>query len=262
MNHSLSLRWLGVAGFQFYWKDQSFLIDPFISRSDHANPKFSTSLSEFSTVSLIMISHGHFDHAMDGHRIAQYSQADVYAPKKICAIYQKKGVLPNKMHANESSTSFLYHGIECQVILSQHIRFDMPIIVKTLYQIIKGGIFKEFLSLALSYPMGSNSNFLMNINGYKILYTGSGGGNFEDQAKLHPNCLMLPFAGRSDLISYYYKALCLIQPEIVILHHFDMFYPHFCVSYPVIQFKELLAQKLPSVTCIVPVIGEKFYLPL
>ena len=101
----------------------------------------------------------------------------------------------------------------------------------------------------------------MDFSGYRLLFSGSGGGDWNALAALKPNCCMLPFAGRSDVHKIYLNAMRLIRPETVVLHHFDKFFPSFCVDYPVDEFREMLARALPQTRLIIPEPETDFSLP-
>lgn len=257
----LTLLWLGTAGFLIEYQGHKLLVDPFLSRPPGAAPTLRAKPEGFKDVSLILVSHGHFDHAMDVAALALLSKAPVYAPSKTCEILKNKGVDPALLHANEEHPSFTWNGALIQILPSRHIRFDPPLIARTLAKMIRGGTLFEIARLAVAYPLGSNSDFLMDFHGYRVLFSGSGGGKWEMLARLRPHCFLLPFAGRSDLVEYYLRALKIVRPTTVVLHHFDRFYPAFCVEYPVREFTDKAGRELPGVRVIVPEMEERFGLP-
>ncbi len=258
---SITLLWLGTAGFLLEYQGNKLLLDPFFSRPPGAHPTLRARPEEFRAASLILVSHGHFDHAMDVATLALLSNAHVYAPSKTCAILKQRGVDPSLLHANEEHPSFRWHGVLIQVVPSRHIRFDGPLIMKTLAKMISGGTFLKIARLAMEYPLGSTSDFFFDFQGYRVLFSGSGGGEWTRLASLKPDCFLLPFAGRSDLIDYYLRGLRIIMPNTVVLHHFDTFFPSFCVEYPVEEFKRTVERELPGIRVIIPEMEVRFSLP-
>jgi len=249
---TITLICLGTAGFLIQYDHQRLLLDPFFSRPAGALPVIKAIPQDFRDVSLILVSHGHFDHAMDVATVASLSGAPVYAPLKTCTILNKQGVNAAALHPNERHATVEWNGVTIQIVPSRHIRFDTPLIMKTMAKMIRGGTFFEIAWRARHYPLGSNSDFLLNFDGYRILFSGSGGGDWKHLAQLKPDCFLLPFAGRSDLTEYYLNALALLRPKTVVLHHFDTFFPSFCVQYPVHEFQERVSELFPEIDVIVP----------
>lgn len=255
------LNWLGTAGFYLRYAGQELLLDPYLSRLPGTSPEISAKPADFPNVSMILVSHGHFDHAMDVAELVGVSGARVHAPLKTCDLLRSQGVDSGVLFPNERQSSFSWAGATIRVVPSRHITFDAPLILKTLGKALRGGVLLKVLRLGKAYPLGSNSEFLMDFAGYRVLFSGSGGGDWKALAQLKPHCFMLPFAGRSDLTDIYMRALHLIRPETVVLHHFDKFFPSFCVDYPVEEFSERLEKELPQVRLIIPEAETDFTLP-
>lgn len=246
------LRWLGTAGFHLRFGADEILLDPFLSRLPGARPAIRALPADFRRVRLILVSHGHFDHAMDAAELALVSGAAVHAPRKTCAILRRRGVDPARLVPNERLISAGWDGVTVRTIPSRHIVFDAALIRKTAGRVLRGGVLFRLLRLVREWPLGSNSEFLLDLEGYRILFSGSGGGDWRALADLKPHCCLLPFAGRTDPGDLYLGALRLLRPETVVLHHFDNFFPSFCVAYPVEAFRHNLARKLPDIRLIVP----------
>ena len=260
-SQKIELNWLGTAGFHILFEGREMLLDPYLSRPAGAMPVIKARPADFSGVSLILISHGHFDHAMDAAELAGISGARVCAPRKTCRILEKQGLEPVALSPNEETPSLEWHGVDIRIVPSRHMRFDAPIILKTLARTLRGGVFFKMIPLLKDYPLGSNSDFLLDFSGYRLLFSGSGGGDWNALARLEPHCYLLPFAGRSDVTDHYIRALRILRPETVVLHHFDDFYPSFCVEYPVEEFRARLERELPATRLIVPEAEEEFSLP-
>lgn len=258
---TITLRWLGTAGFHIRHGDLELLLDPYLSREEGARPEIDLSAGEFDGASLILLSHGHFDHAADAADLARLSGAHVYAPAKTCRILEARGVARSVLFANEETSSFDRPGVKVRVIPSRHIKFDAALVVKTLLKVLRGGVFFKLWPLLRGYPLGSNSEFLLDFSGYRVLFSGSGGGDWGALAGLAPDCLLFPFAGRTDVAEICMDAIRALRPKTVVLHHFDEFFPSFCVDYQVDAFRERLAQALPEVSLIIPEAGEAFNLP-
>jgi len=257
----IELRWLGTAGFHLRFAGAELLLDPYLSRLPGARPEIRFSPGEFRKVSLILVSHGHFDHAMDLAGLALLAPVRIHAPLATCRRLAGQGVSPSRLQPNERLSSFSWHGAQIRAIPSRHMVFDARLILQSAGRLLRGRSWPRFLRLALEYPVGSNCEFLLNFRGYRVLFSGSGGGDWRQLARLRPHCCMLPFAGRSDLIEHYLRAARRVRPETVVLHHFDPFFPSLCPDYPVEAFRERLAREMPGVRVIVPEPKRVFRLP-
>jgi L-ascorbate metabolism protein UlaG (beta-lactamase superfamily) len=260
-SRKIVLRWLGAAGFHLRYRGGELLLDPFLSRFPGAEPVIRARASDFGAVSLILVSHGHFDHAMDAAELARISGARVQAPLRTLSLLKRRGVDPARLVPNERLPACEWNGVTIRTLPSKHIAFDPPLIRKTLVQVLRGRVFTRLAGLVRAWPIGSNSEFLLCFPGYRILFSGSGGGDWRTLAELHPHCCLLPFAGRTDPAELYLRALRLLRPQTVVLHHYDKFFPSFCVDYPVESFRERLARELPGIRLIVPQPESDIVLP-
>lgn len=258
MNPTIYLKWLGTAGFKLNYQKIELLLDPFLSRINGGIPNIIFDLKNFSNSSKIFISHGHFDHSFDVADLAGISRAEIYAPAKICELLLKRGIDKKRLFANEEHQKVQLEGGYVEVFPSKHMYFDFKIILNSVSTILKAKIFFKLLKLLREYPMGSNSDFLFDLGGYKIFFSGSGGGDYRNYAELKPDLYLLPFAGRSDLTDFYLKKIEILKPGKIFLHHFDNFFPGFCVPYPVEEFKENLTKRFPHITLIIPEINKEY----
>lgn len=258
---TIELRWLGTAGFHLRFAGGELLLDPYLSRLPGARPAIRFSLQEFRGVSLILVSHGHFDHAMDLAELAALPSVRIHAPLRTSRALAGQGVSQAALQPNERLASFAWHGAQIRTVPSRHMVFDPPMILQSLARLLRGGSLLRFLRIAGRHPAGSSCEFLLNLGGYRVLFSGSGGGDWDQMARLRPHCFLLPFAGRSDLIEYYLRALRKLRPGTVVLHHFDPFFPSLCPDYPVRAFRERLSREMPGIRVIVPEPKRPFLLP-
>lgn len=257
----IHLTWLGAAGFHLKYVGKELLLDPFLSRPDGASPIPRTDVDNFRQISLILVTHGHFDHAMDVGELAKKTGAMVCAPEIICSHLRELGIKSDRLYPCERHTRLEWNGTSIRVIPSRHMRFDLKITAINLFRILKGGFPFKLLRLWRDYPMGSTSEFLMDFGDYRVLFSGSGGSNWKKIATLQPNCIMVPFADRSDLPKFYMGAVATLRPETLVLHHFDMLFPYLFNEYPIQQFRERLLSEFPQVRLIVPKPGISFTVP-
>jgi L-ascorbate metabolism protein UlaG (beta-lactamase superfamily) len=253
-SYPVTLRWLGTAGFSLEHGGEELLLDPFLSRPEGAFPEIEVPPGNLGRASLVLVSHGHFDHAMDVPLVARACPgARIFAPRASLRWMAREGVDPARLFANEDHESTPFGASSMVRILpSRHIRFDPLLVARTTSLVIRGGAFLRILRLAARYPLGSNSEFLLELGGLRILFSGSGGGDYERLAALEPDVFLCPFAGRTDVVEHYSRALRALRPRTVVLHHFDRFFPSFCVDYPVEEFERRVRRDFPGVELVVP----------
>jgi L-ascorbate metabolism protein UlaG (beta-lactamase superfamily) len=140
-------------------------------------------------------------------------------------------------------------------------RFDTAIALKNLVGTVKGGVLLKLLRLWRKYPMGSISEFLLDFGGYRLLFSGSGGADWNKLTAFQPTCMMIPFADRSDLPEFYMRAVRILRPETVVLHHFDNLFPGLFHDYPIQEFGDRMHCESPQTRLIVPSPGKVFVLP-
>ncbi len=258
--NEITLVWLGAAGFHIKYRAEELLIDPFLSRP-MGGTRSNAKVNDFGGVSLILVSHGHFDHAMDVAELAKKSGARIFAPEKTCRRLAEDGVREASMFPNERHDRLDWNGVRIDIVPSQHIRFGIALFAKSLARIVIGGHVRSMLRLTKNYPKGSDSELLMDFRGYRLLFSGSGGGDWATLGGLEPDCFMLPFSDRSDLPDYYMHAVRELRPKTLVLHHFDDFFPPLHQEYPIEEFKNLVQLEFPHVRVITPALDVPFALP-
>jgi L-ascorbate metabolism protein UlaG (beta-lactamase superfamily) len=255
------LTWLGAAGFHVKYRGEELLLDPFLSRPMGGSRPANVEAEHFARVSLILVSHGHFDHAMDAGRLARLSGARVFAPAKTCSRLSRGGLADTRLFANERHARVEWNGVHIEVVPSRHIRCNPALVVRSLVRIVRGRLATVMFRLWRDYPKGSDSEFLLDFAGYRVLHSGSGGGDWARLSRLHPNCLLLPYSDRLDLPDYYMEAVRTLVPDTIVLDHFEDFFPPLHVSYPIEEFGIRVKREFPHIRLISPTLGVPFCLP-
>ena len=132
----MKLKWLGTAGFLITSHDQNILIDPYVARNKKARPEQPLQPSDITDVNAIFISHGHFDHIFDVPAIASQHGTGVYCGSGICETLVQKGLKRDQIiEVSEDGETFDLEGIHAQAFLSQHIKFDLLLLIQSLARI-------------------------------------------------------------------------------------------------------------------------------
>ena len=90
----IKITWLGHSTFTIQTKNETILIDPFLTDSPTAPLKPDQVEADY-----ILQTHGHFDHIQDTVAIAQRTQARVLANFEICEWLKKQGVADGQLTA-------------------------------------------------------------------------------------------------------------------------------------------------------------------
>ncbi len=254
------LTWLGAAGFHLQYRGEELLLDPLLSRPGGGAKPPDVGLEQFGRVSLILISHGHFDHAMDAGSLAKVSGARVFAPGKTCARLERSGVAGRLLFANEQHRRLDWNGARISIVPSRHIRYNPTLVARSLLRIVTGRLVLTMFRFWRDYPKGSDSEFLLDLGGYRVLFSGSGGGDWARLRSLAPHCFLLPFSDRLDLPDYYMRAVRTLLPERIVLDHFDAFFPPLHVSWPIQEFEDRVRREFPHIRTTRPELGVAFSL--
>ncbi|MFH2007962.1 MAG: MBL fold metallo-hydrolase [bacterium] len=218
--------WLGTAGWIIRHGSTTLVSDPYLSRPPGVAP-FPKPEQELAEADLLTCTHGHFDHAFDMERVARLSGAEVWAPGVVCERLRQAGLDPERLRENEAGGETQVGDLALEVIPSKHIRFNLPIIAKTLGAAILGRTFWDLVDLGRDWPMGSNSDFLLRAGAHTIYLSGSLGQDPAVLRRYRPDVALLPYNGRSDMPRVARMATDCLRPRLLVFHHWDDFYPHF-----------------------------------
>jgi len=233
MNHDTSCEWLGTAGWIIRHGPTTLVNDPYLSRPPGVDP-FPKPEQELADADVLTCTHGHFDHAFDMGRVAELSDAEVWAPGVVCERLRLSGLDPARLHDNETAGETRLGEMETrvgeiglEVIPSKHIRYNLPLVAETISAAILGRTFWDLVDLGLDWPMGSNSDFLLHVGPRTIYLSGSLGQDPAVLRRYRPDVALLPYNGRSDMPRAARMATECLRPRLLVFHHWDDFYPHF-----------------------------------
>lgn len=124
---SITLRWLGNAGFEFTPGGQVLLIDPFLTRPKRRNIYFGQVAPDTGAIAThvtrcdhILVSHAHFDHFMDAPEIARRTGAIIHGSRNTCALARALGVPAAQIKLIRSGDEFTLGDIAVRAIPAAH----------------------------------------------------------------------------------------------------------------------------------------------
>ncbi len=227
----MEIKWFGTATLAFSAGGQSIVFDPFISLN-HELPR--PAITELAQYGDIFITHGHFDHLIDVPLVLEAGNATVYCSEVAAATLMRDGVDRSRIKVISPGDSIENGPFTIKVYRGEHIKFDLPLIFKTLFSrraVAKFKDLREIVRLAKLYPQGEVLIFLIEAGGKTALHMGSLNLAADVEYPTGVDLLTLPFQGRSDLDTYTPKFIERLKPAALLLHHTcDSFPP---VSSPV-----------------------------
>lgn len=223
----MELTWLGTAGFEIRTKNTVFYLDPYLSRNPNAIPVQEKSYRDCVSDAPIFVSHGHFDHLMDLPDIIRHTHSHVYGSGTVSLFLKENQTPPDHIHAvTDSGQTFEFDDFTAQSLFSQHVKFDLPLVIETLAHIhIR---FFSCYELLKNYPCGQVLGWRFKLEDKTVLFFGSAGSSreeLEELSRIPTDILLVPVQGHSKICRIAADYVEALSPKTVIPHHFDSFYP-------------------------------------
>ncbi len=252
----MEIRWFGTATLALTSGEQSIIFDPFVSLNETLPRPTITELAQYGD---IFITHGHFDHLIDVPLVLKAGKATVYSSAIAAATLVRDGVDQSRIKVIKPGDCLDNGLFKLKVYRGEHIKFNLPLIIKTLFSRRAIANFKDLrklVSLAKLYPQGEVLVFLIEAGGKTVLHMGSLNLAANVEYPTEVDLLTLPFQGRSDLDTYTPKFIERLKPAALLLHHTcDSFPP---VSSPVRteDFTRAMELRYPGLKVIRPVYNQ------
>jgi L-ascorbate metabolism protein UlaG (beta-lactamase superfamily) len=245
----MELTWWGTASFRLETRDETILIDPYLSRSPDSRPVISMKPEDVEKADRILITHGHFDHIMDIPIIASRTGAIIYSDPVAGETMIDNGLDPAQWRSvTEDGQLFDFGAVEAKAFHSKHVKFDRLLLLKMLlrsnYRLF--GIYKDVLK---GYPPGQVLSWRLTVEGKTLHLFGSGGAGSDEleRDEFRPtDVLLVPLQGHTDICNIALKYVKAIRPAIVIPHHQDNFYPPISTMVDIEPFLEGVRRECPD----------------
>ncbi len=223
----MELTWLGTAGFQFKTGENTFFIDPYLSRNATARPQQPWVPSDLPAADQIFVSHGHFDHIYDIPAIASRTDCRVYCCPVAADTLKQNGIKSDQIQeVSEDGFAAAFEGYRATAFFSHHVTFDRRLLIKTLAR-VNLRIFR-YLPLLKAYPVGQVLSWQFEIHGQVLQHFGSAGSTPEELEHFgHQkiDILFVPLQGHTRICEIALRYVQALKPRMVIPHHQDDFFP-------------------------------------
>ncbi|MHB8780725.1 MAG: MBL fold metallo-hydrolase [Candidatus Geothermincolia bacterium] len=247
----MRLRWLGTAGFQFHAGGKVLLADPYLTRNERARPHQPLHAEDMDEADVIFLTHGHFDHSYDVPAIAAKTGAMVYCSAGVAANLRLRGMPWRQVEALGAGQKFQVGDVILTPLASRHVVFDMPLMARTLRRSLTH-LPSLFQVNGVRFPEGGVFNYLLEVDGKRLLHMGSAHMNEDSQPLGDIDVFFVPVQGRSDIQDLAVRLTERVAPRIVIPHHHDDFYPPLSQMIDLRPFLAGVAERLPETLVIVP----------
>lgn len=257
-NRGVQVQWLGAAGFRISFKNTVLLIDPYLTRNPYAAPlPPELTLEKLAdSAEHVLVSHGHFDHITDIPALLSHNPImRLHGPETALRTIRRYGGQGTSLNQGRIKIS---DDVSADALLSQHVRFDIPLAVKTGFRTMfsKASWGHARPRLLKDYPCGEMVSYVLNFreNGnsaFRVLYLGSAGPTDEmldSWIRVHRkmDCLLVPVQGNSKICEIAANIVARVKPRFVIPHHHDDFFPPISQHIDLEPFKRLVAERAPE----------------
>ena len=226
----IHVKWTGAAGLELTYKGQSLLIDPYYTRSGKWDVFFKrvtpdaflikTVAERSGRIAAIVVSHTHFDHALDIPEFIKYTQGPLIGSASLETLMDSGGIAHRVSVCEGGETVEIADDIHITMLPSTH---GLVAFGRVPFQ----GEIKtpeQWPMKASEYRVGQVFSPKITIGETVFLHVGSAG--FNETALLgHPcDVLFLCVPGWKKTSGYPEKIIELTRPKTVVLFHYDNFF--------------------------------------
>jgi L-ascorbate metabolism protein UlaG (beta-lactamase superfamily) len=283
---SVSLAYLGTAGWQITNGKAVILIDPYLTRAKYRSPNDDVSPDDprplvtvnsvvepdtalidahIQRVDYIFLTHTHPDHSLDMPYIARKTGAKVIGTESTANVARAYGLQDLQIQIVKGGEDLKFEGFSVQVIRSVHGIFRKPAHAQTATPppLVPGGL-KAPLRFGQRVEGGTLA-FLLGIGGHRILVFGSM--NFiESELKgSRPDVALIgAMPERNNIEDYTLRLMrVLANPPLVIPTHWDRFNVPYDVSQePAVRRLQSFLDEIKSVSPKTRVIVPEYFKPI
>jgi L-ascorbate metabolism protein UlaG (beta-lactamase superfamily) len=253
----LRLTWLGAAGFKVdTGEGATLLINPYLSRPALAQPFLPIQLADLAPVDEIFLTDGRFDHALDAPALAQQTGAIVHAVEPVCRRLIKYGVPVHNLESVTHEMSKRVGSLKWQALSS---RANQTTRLPAIRQLIRNLQIPAHLDeLVRAWPPGEEVAYHFKIDGLSVVHFSSAHWVEANIHNLRPDLALLPVEHTPDTSLAAARLAALLQPKLVIPHHWDNYFPPLSQLNDLVKFEAALHRLAPQVRLFIPSIGQSF----
>ncbi len=228
---SLTLQYLGVAGWHFQTGQAGLLIDPYVTRLSVWQVLFGRAVPDRALIrrhtppaGWILVTHPHYDHIMDVPEVARLTGAPVYASSQGCQLLGVLGLPASQVHAVRPGDRLTLGDFKVDVCASRH----RIIFGRIPYQgPLRPGLRPPLR--ASDYRIDRQFSFLVQAGGLRVLVASG----IDEEPSVEADLLLVGADATREQLAAILKG---VRPRLVMPNHWDdMFRP---LSAPVVPMRK------------------------
>ena len=251
----MKLRWFSTAAFTLTEGEASLAFDPFLGLPlGRRWPDLQK--DEFSNADAVFVTHGHVDHILEIPALLSSSDAPIHATATPCRALMRHGVTPDRLRVIRPGDTVDVGPFHVQAFQGRHCQFDGLLIRQTaLSPRFWRHLFRalRLLSYAAAYPAkGETLLYEVTVGTRRVQVMGSLGFDPSVAYPMGADALILPYQGRSDLLTYGWTIVERLRPKAVYLDHYDDSFPPLTAPIDTQPFCDLLLSRGIPCQALVP----------
>lgn len=210
----LKVRSLGINGFEFTYRNETLLIDPYVTRDPRRLSAPVVVRKHIPRADYIVLTHSHWDHLADVPEIAKYTDAVIAGSETTLNICRYFGIPESRLRLYRDREAIEFGKFTVTPIPSKH---KEPVGYPGRYNTVPNKI-----TGAADYVEGGTWAILVTVGGTTFLNVGSA--NLIDKELNGVKCeyLLASIAGRAD--DYLPRLLRCVEADVFIPTHWDDFF--------------------------------------
>ena len=224
----MKLRWFSTAAFTLTEGETTLAFDPFLGLPMGKRwPDLDG--SGFREADAVLVTHGHVDHILEIPALLAGSEAPIYATRTPCRTLKRHGVLADRLQELRPGDALDLGPFRVRVYQGRHCRFDGPLIRQTvlsprLWRHLPRAL--RLLGYVAECPeRGETLFYELTAGGKRVQVMGSLGLDPSVDYPTEADALILPYQGRSDLVTCGQTIVRRLRPKAVYLDHWDDSFP-------------------------------------
>jgi L-ascorbate metabolism protein UlaG (beta-lactamase superfamily) len=222
---AVSLRYLGVAGWELGDGAHTVLVDPYFSRPSFAgDAPLEPDLAAIAAraprrADLILVGHSHVDHLLDVPAVAQHTGAMVLGTESTSHVARASGLPSERIVPVKGGEDYAFEGFSVRVLPSLHSALD--------HKHTFGGSTHIPASVVLplrshDYAEGGTLAYLVRLGGLRILVLSTANFIERELTGLDPDVAIVATGLREEVHDYTCRLMrALGEPPLVLANHFD-----------------------------------------
>lgn len=222
---SLTLTYLGVAGWQLTDGQRVVLVDPYFTRPTFAEgtPVISDAAAVAARAparaDLIVIGHSHVDHVLDAPTVAKRTGASVMGTLSTANYARAAGLPPEQILPVKGGEDYAFPGFSVRVLPGLHSALDKKHSLSPFTSIASAQALPTTMD---EFGEGGTLNYLVRFGGRQILVIGSANYIERELEGLRPDVAIVAVGLRHELHDYSCRLMrALGAPPVVLANHFD-----------------------------------------